>query len=44
MRSNSVILAEIVKNFSLTFNISIAEVMKLIGSQKGDINMEAVRS
>ena len=41
--SNAQILAEIIKNFSLTFSVSHQDIMKVINHEKDGLNVESIR-
>lgn len=44
VQANSEILSEIVDNFALTFNLNTDDVVEVIKSFNGPINIEKVRS
>ena len=41
--SNAQILAEIIKNFSLTFSVSHQDIMNVINHEKDGLNVESIR-
>lgn len=43
VQSNAQILAEIIKNFSLTFSVSHQDIMKVINQERDGLNVESIR-
>lgn len=44
IRANAELLTEIIKSFSLSFNVDVKHIMDQLASQRGMLNMAKVRS
>ena len=44
VEANAEILAEIIKSFAVTFSLEIPEIIDIISSKGGALNMEDIRS
>lgn len=44
VKSNAGILADILKSFSISFNVEIDEILEIMSKQKGSINLQKVRN
>lgn len=42
--SNAKLLAEILKNFSFSFNIDVYEILELVKEEKGPVNLQVIRN
>lgn len=44
VKANAELLAEILKNFSFSFNVGIEEIVQMVKKEKGSINLQNVRN